>query len=120
MADRESRRVTARVNHGGRMSASAILTEDEMPQGHVHKFGPPRFGKQLGPAHYEGITDPCSCGLTHDAFLKQAMDDLRRQADAWKTAMAEEHVPDDVAQRVVNRALWGDPDGLFAEEKRRG
>lgn len=98
-----------------------VLIGDTKPSlGHVHRFPPIRIGRQLGPAKYEAITDPCSCGLTHDAFLKQAMDDLRRQADAWKAAMVEEHVPDEVAQRVANRALWGHPDGLFAEENRRG
>lgn len=89
-------------------------------EGHVHKFPPIRIGKRLGAAHYEAITDPCPCGLTHDTFLKQAMDELRRQADAWKTAMAEEGVPIGVAERVANRAMWGHPDGLFAEENRRG
>ena len=87
--------------------------------GHVHAFPPIRFGKRLGPGHYEAFTGMCSCGLTHDAFLEQAMADLRRQADALTAALAAEHVPDEQAQRVLNRFLWGDPDGLFAEEKRR-
>lgn len=86
--------------------------------GHVHKFPPTRFGKRLGPGHYEAIADPCSCGLTHDTFLEQAMADLRRQTDALTAALAAEHVPDEQAQRILNRFLWGDPDGLFGEEKR--
>jgi len=88
-------------------------------KGHVHAFPPIRFGKKLGPAHYEAVTDPCSCGLTHDAFLEDAFRQLRDQADHLKAALAAEHVPDEQARRVLNRFLWGDPDGLFGEEKRR-
>lgn len=44
----------------------------------------------------------------------------RNQADAWTAAMVEEGVPIGVAERVANRCMWGHPDGLFAEENRRG
>lgn len=59
-----------------------------------------------------------SRAILSDWEIEQAMGGLRKEADLLTAALADEHVPDDVAQRVLNRFLWGDPDGLFGEEKR--
>lgn len=37
---------------------------------------------------------------------------MRRTLDAADRAMADEDVPEEVRRRVVNRVVWGEPEGL--------
>lgn len=89
-----------------------------MTEGHVHDFGPIRFGRQLGPAHYEAERDPCACGLTEETFLREKFAELRRSTDFLEAALVAERVPEATVRRVVNRFLWGHPDGLVAQPMR--
>jgi hypothetical protein len=45
--------------------------------------------------------------------IQHAQIELQRQAlDAADRAMASEGIPEDVRNRVVNRIVWGEPEGL--------
>lgn len=81
---------------------------------HEHAFGPLRFGKRLGIAQWEGLKDPCACGLTFDDFLKHQFAQLQATAEMLTRAMEQENVPPDLASRILHRFLYGDPRGLDA------
>jgi hypothetical protein len=59
------------------------------------------------------LTDPVQCAQTEL---------MRRTLDALDRAMTDEGVDEEPRRRVVNRVVWGDPDGLvdvYAEKRRR-
>lgn len=59
------------------------------------------------------LEDPVQCAQTEL---------LRRTLAAMERAMVDEGVDEDAQRRIVNRVVWGDPDGLrdaYAEMRRR-
>ncbi|HEY6114639.1 MAG TPA: hypothetical protein VI172_01660 [Candidatus Dormibacteraeota bacterium] len=50
--------------------------------------------------------------LLNDPVQHAQTELMRRTLDAVDRAMADEGVPDDVRRRVVNRVVWGEPEGL--------
>lgn len=79
---------------------------------HEHTFGPLCFGRRLGVARWEGLKDPCTCGLTFDAFLRQQFAQMQAQTEMLVEAMRQENVPSELASRILNRYLFGNPAGL--------
>lgn len=49
--------------------------------------------------------------LLHDPAQHMQVEVLRRTLDMVERALADEGVPDDVQRRVVNRVVWGEPEG---------
>lgn len=49
--------------------------------------------------------------LLHDPAQHMQVEALRRTLDMVERALADEGVPDGVQRRVVNRVVWGEPEG---------
>jgi hypothetical protein len=49
--------------------------------------------------------------LLHDPAQHMQVEALRRTLCMVERAMIEEGLPDDVQRRVVNRVVWGEPEG---------
>ena len=50
--------------------------------------------------------------LLTDPVQKMQVESLRQTLTMLERALAEEGIPDEVQRRVVNRIVWGDPEGL--------
>lgn len=49
--------------------------------------------------------------ILRDPVQHQQAEQLRQTLAAVERAMADEGVPDDARRRVINRAVWGEPEG---------
>ena len=49
--------------------------------------------------------------LLTDPMQKAQVEALRRTLSMVERALADEGVPDDVRRRVINRVVWGEPEG---------
>lgn len=49
--------------------------------------------------------------LLHDPAQHMQVEALRRTLSMVERALADEGLPDDVQRRVVNRVVWGEPEG---------
>lgn len=49
--------------------------------------------------------------LLHDPVQKMQAEMLRRTLTMVERALTDEGVPDDVRRRVINRVIWGEPEG---------
>lgn len=49
--------------------------------------------------------------LLHDPVQHMQAEALQRTLDMVECALTDEGVPDDVRRRVVNRVVWGEPEG---------
>lgn len=49
--------------------------------------------------------------LLHDVVQHRQAEQLRQTLAAVERAMADEGVPDEARRRVINRVVWGEPEG---------
>jgi hypothetical protein len=49
--------------------------------------------------------------LLTDPAQKMQVESLRQTLTMMERALADEGIPEDVARRVINRIVWGDPEG---------
>lgn len=60
--------------------------------------------------------------LLHDPVQHAQTELMRRTLGALERAMVDEGVGEEAQRRIINRVVWGDPDGLrdaYAEMRRR-
>ncbi|MFE2712243.1 hypothetical protein ACFXKI_09695 [Streptomyces mirabilis] len=50
--------------------------------------------------------------LLHDPVQKAQIEALRQTLTMMDRALADESVPEETRRRVINRIVWGDPEGL--------
>jgi hypothetical protein len=50
--------------------------------------------------------------LLHDPVQHAQIEALRQTLTLTERALADEGIPEDVRRRVVNRVVWGEPEGL--------
>ena len=50
--------------------------------------------------------------LLHDVVQHREAEQLRQTLAAVERAMVEERVPEEARRRVINRMVWGEPEGL--------
>ena len=49
--------------------------------------------------------------LYHDPVQDAQVESLRQTLTMMERALADEGIPDEIAHRVINRIVWGDPEG---------
>ncbi|WP_329336114.1 hypothetical protein OG252_13165 [Streptomyces sp. NBC_01352] len=49
--------------------------------------------------------------LLHDPVQKAQIEALRQTLTMMERALADEGIPDEVRHRLINRIIWGDPEG---------
>jgi hypothetical protein len=62
-------------------------------------------------ARYVDLQPGLREALLHDPMQTAQIESLRQTLTMVERALADEGVPDEVRRRVINRTVWGDPEG---------